>query len=141
MSEHETKNIHAAVGSASDPPGGSEPDTSMTAVVGVVFAILLFVVVVLLQAYFYRQEAEENLHKVVAVAPEELAELRAQQQEALGTYRWVDVNRGTVTIPIERAMALVVRDGGRSPWPQVQPSAAPAPAATKPGAPAVGKKK
>ncbi|MFI5143404.1 MAG: hypothetical protein ACHQQS_15575 [Thermoanaerobaculales bacterium] len=123
------------------PPGGSEPDTSMTAVVGVVFAILLFVVVVLLQAYFYRQETEENLQKVVAVAPEELAELRAQQQEALATYRWVDDKRGVVTISIQCAMALVVRDGGRSPWPQVQPPAAPAPTATKPGAPTVGKKK
>jgi len=138
MSEHGSHELDAK---RHTPPGGSEPDTSLTAVVGVVFAILLFIIVVLLQAYFYRQEAKEQVEKVVAVAPEELAQSRAEQQEALATYRWVDANRGVVTIPIERAMGLLVREGGRSPWPQVQPPPVPAPAAAKPATPPAGKKK
>ena len=121
-------------------PGGNAPDTSLTAVVGIVFAILLFVVVVFLQAFFYRQEAGETKRKVVAVAPGELAELRAQQQEALHTYRWVDVDRGAVTIPIERAMELLIRDGCRTPWPQVQPPHAAPLAVAQPSSPKAARK-
>ncbi len=106
-----------------------EPNTPLTALVGVVFAIVLFVIVVFLQAFFYRQEAEENTRKVVAVAPEELSRLKAQQIETLNSYRYVDPSAGVVAIPIDRAMALVVRDGGRAPWPAVQPPAAAATAA------------
>ncbi len=107
-------------------PGGNPPDTSLTAVVGVVFAIVLFVVVVFLQAFFYRQEGEERERKVVAQTPEELAQTRAQQEEALHTYRWVDERHGVVSIPIEQAIAQVARSGGRVPWPEAQPPAAPA---------------
>jgi hypothetical protein len=110
-----------------------EPNTPLAAVVGIVFAIVLFVVVVLLQAFFYQQVSEEHERKVVAVAPEELSQLRAQHLVALHSYRWVDEKAGVVAIPIDLAMKLVVRDDGRSPWPQVQPPpagpAAPTPAA------------
>ena len=115
-----------------------EPNTTLTAVVGVVFAIVLFALVVFLQAFFYRQEAEEDTRKVVAVAPEELARLKAQQLETLHAYRFVDARAGVVAIPIDRAMELVVRDGGRSPWPAVQPPAA---ANAAPGIPATGTKR
>jgi hypothetical protein len=46
------------------------------------------------------------------VTPEELAGARAEQLERLHTYRWVDEKAGTVAIPIERAMALVVAEQG-----------------------------
>jgi hypothetical protein len=106
-----------------------EPNTTLTAVLGVVFALALFALVVFLQAFFYRQEAEENVRKVVAVAPEDLARLKAQQLETLHGYRYVDARAGVVAIPIDRAMELVVRDGGKSPWPDVQPPSAAAKAA------------
>ncbi len=106
-----------------------EPNTPLTALVGVVFAIGLFAIVVFLQAFFYHQEAEENVRKVVNAPPEELAQQRAQQLETLHAYRVVDLKAGVVAIPIDRAMELVVRDGGRTPWPAVQPpAAAPKPA-------------
>lgn len=104
-----------------------EPNTSATAVVGLVFAILLFVVVVVLQAYFYRAEEAENVRKAVAVAPEELSQLRVQQQERLHSYKIMDPQKGVIAIPIDRAMKLFVRDGGKAPWPEVQPPAVPAP--------------
>ena len=103
-----------------------EPNTPLTALVGIVFAILLFVVVVLLQAFFYRAEQQENVRKVVAVAPEQLSQLRAQQQELLHSYKLVDPGKGVVAIPIDLAMKLVVSEGGRTPWPPVQPPAVPA---------------
>jgi hypothetical protein len=113
-----------------------EPNTPLTALVGIVFAIALFVTVVLLQAYFYRAERDENVRKVAAAPPEELSQLRAQQLEALHAYRWVDEKSGVVAIPIDRAIALVVRDGGRSPWPSVQPP----PPGTPPAAASAGVK-
>ena len=113
-----------------------EPNTPLTALIGVVFAIVLFALVVFLQAFFYRAEEGENARKVVAVAPEELSQLRAQQVETLNSYRVIDPKAGVVAIPIDRAMELVVRDGGKTPWPAVQPPAAtqnPLPAAAAPG--------
>jgi hypothetical protein len=109
--KHEANDGH---GARTVPAGGSEPDTSLTAVVGIASAIVLFVVVVFLQAFFYHQEQDENARKVVAVAPEELSELRAQQQELLRSCRFIDPKQGVVAIPIERAMELVVREGGTS---------------------------
>jgi hypothetical protein len=114
---------------------GGEPNTPLTALVGIVFAILLFVVVVLLQAFFYRAEQQENVRKVVVVAPQELSQLRAQQEELLHSYKVIDPQKGVVAIPIDLAMKIVVREGGKSPSPQVQPPAVPAagkaPAAAK----------
>jgi hypothetical protein len=116
-----------------------EPNTPLAAVVGIVFAIVLFVVVVLLQAFFYHEQAQEDTRKVVAVAPEELSQLRAQQLAQLNSYRWVDEKAGVVAIPIAVAMEALVRDGGRSPWPQVQPPPA-APTPARPQAAAGGKR-
>jgi hypothetical protein len=123
-------------------PGGNEPNTPLTAMVGIVFAIVLFALVVLLQAFFYRQEQQENVRKVVAVAPEELSQLRAQQEELLHSYKLLDPQKGVVAIPVDLAMGLVVRGGGKVPWPSVQPPAG-TPAASAPPAakaPAAGKR-
>jgi hypothetical protein len=90
--------------------GIGDPNTPATVVVGVVFAVLLVVCVVLLQAYFNRAESEENLRKVVAVAPEELSQARADQLGVLNAYRWIDEKAGVVGIPVERAMELVVAE-------------------------------
>lgn len=39
-----------------------------------------------------------------------LADLRTQDAEQLDTYAWTDRDKGSVQIPIERAMALVIAD-------------------------------
>ena len=90
--------------------GIGDPNTPATLVVGAVGAILLVICVVLLQAYFYRSEADEVRRKVVAVAPEELAQARAEQLGVLNSYRWIDEKAGVVGIPIDRAMELVVAE-------------------------------
>jgi hypothetical protein len=40
-----------------------------------------------------------------------LAELRAAEEKALGTYGWVDKEKNTVRIPIERAMEIMAERG------------------------------
>lgn len=80
----------------------------MAVLVAVVGAVFVFVIIVALQAVFYREEEEEKVSKVYSMAPEELSRLRAAQQEALHSYRWVDQAQGRVAIPIDRAMDLTV---------------------------------
>ena len=56
--------------------------------------------------------AEE--HGIVDVVPFELnrwvARDRKVAQEKLSTYRWIDRGAGTIQVPIERAMELVIED-------------------------------
>ena len=87
-----------------------DPNTSTIAVIGIVGAILIFVVIVLLQAVFYRVEHAETAKKTFGGAPEELTRLRAEQEEELNSYRWVNEQEGVVSIPIKRAMEIVVRE-------------------------------
>jgi hypothetical protein len=42
---------------------------------------------------------------------EDLRELRAKEDELLGSYGWVDKNAGVVRIPIEQAMKLTLERG------------------------------
>lgn len=93
-----------------------EPNSQLTVVVVAVFAFALVACVFLLQAYFYHSEDRETALKVVAVAPEELAQTRAQQQEQLNSYRWIDQKAQVAGIPIDHAMDFVVREGVAA-WP------------------------
>lgn len=89
---------------------GDDPNSTLTVLVGVIGALVLFAVIALLQAFLYRSEKGESARKNAVQSPDELALLRAEQQEILASYRWVDQPKGVVAIPIERAMELVVRD-------------------------------
>jgi hypothetical protein len=42
---------------------------------------------------------------------QDLRELRAQEEDVLTSYRWVDRNAGVVRIPIEQAMRLTLQRG------------------------------
>jgi hypothetical protein len=42
---------------------------------------------------------------------QDMSDLRAREDQVLTSYGWVDKNAGTVRIPIERAMQLVVERG------------------------------
>lgn len=87
-----------------------DPNVAKSAVAGLVGAVLLFVIVVLLQAMFYRMEGSEIARKTQSEPYEALARLDAEQREQLGSYRIVDPQAGTVRIPVERAMELVVAE-------------------------------
>ena len=103
----------------------TDPNAPLTALVGVVAAILLFVVIVALQAIFYRQETLERLRKQSPVRPPELAHRLAEQQERLHAYQLLDPSSGTVAIPIDRARELVLKRAQEglplSRFPVVQP--------------------
>jgi hypothetical protein len=87
-----------------------DPIASATAVVVVVFSLAVAVTLIALQAYYGRATARELEVKVLQITPEERARVETEQRERLSGYRWVDRDAGVVSIPIERAMELVVRE-------------------------------
>lgn len=65
-----------------------------------------------------------------------LAELRAENEKQLATYAWVDRNKGTVQIPIDQAMALVVPQLNSGAPRPAYPVVVPAPPASPDAVPA-----
>ena len=61
-----------------------------------------------------------------------LKDLREEDAKALATYAWIDKNKGTVRVPIERAMELTVADLANKKPASAGPIATP-PAAAAPG--------
>jgi len=86
-------------------------DTGMIVTIGVLLVVLTFALVLLVQGWFFAVQSEEYVRKVIEPRSEGLISARAEQLEALHSYRILDKEQGTVAIPIERAMELVVREG------------------------------
>jgi hypothetical protein len=97
------------------PEAHDDPAAMMTVVVGVVSVVLIVVLLLGLEALYNRTVDDENLRKVVDRAPAELTRVRAEQQERLSGYRWIDRQHGVVAIPIDRAIDLVVAEQGTAP--------------------------
>jgi hypothetical protein len=80
------------------------------ALVGGIGTLLLVVIVIGLQVVFYSMTDAEIARKESPVTSPELAAELTRQRERLTGYRVVDATKGIVTIPIDRAMDLVVRE-------------------------------
>jgi hypothetical protein len=91
----------------------AEVNTPLVALIGVVGALIAFLMIVGVEVLFYHLEDIETYKKVILQSPEEISNLVAQQQAQLYSYRWIDQKKGIVSIPIDRAMELVVRDLNR----------------------------
>jgi hypothetical protein len=80
------------------------------ATVGAVSVALTTAVVIGVQALYYRYAGAEVERKVIE-APTATADSRIAEQEArLARYSWLQRSDGRTTIPIERAMQLIVRE-------------------------------
>ena len=84
-----------------------DPNVPLSAVVGLVGAILLFVTIVALQAVFNSMQGGERSRKVYEQPYEALQQLDADQVGTLSSYGWVDQQQGVDAHP-DRA-----RDGPR----------------------------
>jgi len=87
-------------------------NTPLIVTIGVLFVVLTFVLIILLQVYFFKAQAKEHVRKVIEPKSAELSGYLADQATELHSYRWIDREQGTVGIPIERAMALIVQEAG-----------------------------
>ena len=79
-----------------------------------VFVLVTVLVIILLQIGFFVMRDRELERKIVT--PREFADLRAEQLARLAEpVRWVDESAGRIGMPIDQAMAAVVRaNGGRT---------------------------
>ena len=90
----------------------------------VALCVLSLALLALLYQYFNRREAAKNVPSIAAgmkiergqlppeprlqTTPEpDLKQIRAVEDQILGSYAWVDRARGVVRIPIDRAMDLL----------------------------------
>lgn len=85
-------------------------DAARIATIGFVCILIAFVIICAAQVLYYRVERSDEYNKFVVPGYSALKTLQTEQRQALADYKWVDRQKETVTIPIERAMDLVVRD-------------------------------
>jgi hypothetical protein len=78
--------------------------------IGLVSSVLLWVSVVALQAYYNRTAGDLEVQRSAMLKSREAGGLKAGQQAELQDSRYVDAKRGLVTIPIDSAKQLVLRD-------------------------------
>jgi hypothetical protein len=87
-----------------------EVDTPRLLVIGVVGTIVITLIVLAAQILYF--EVSRNLERERNIEPvnRQLGQYLAEQNEKLHGYGWVNQSAGTVSIPIERAMELTLRD-------------------------------
>ncbi|OYW22369.1 MAG: hypothetical protein B7Z55_04700 [Planctomycetales bacterium 12-60-4] len=85
-------------------------NTPMIAIVGFVSAIFTFVAIVGFQAAYYYVESGVQIAKAQAIGPAKNDTILAEQRGKLASYAWADRSARQVTIPIEQAMSLVLRE-------------------------------
>jgi hypothetical protein len=91
-------------------------DTLAVALSAMAALILVWVVSLFLRGGFLAAQAREYDAKVLAPVNETVRTYRAEQQALLdGGYRWIDQQEGTVGIPVDRAVDLVVERHGSGP--------------------------
>ena len=82
----------------------------MIATVGVVSVVLTAATVIAVQALYFNYAADEIERKVVAAPTADADSKLAEQIAKLSRYSWANREKQIVTIPIERAMRLVVQE-------------------------------
>ena len=98
----------------------SEPNVRLIAIFGAGTLVLLVVAVLALQYYYDRVLEEQVFVKVQEPVAQNLVDLRAREDEALHSYRYLDREKGTIRLPIERAMELLASEAaqGKLKYPQ-----------------------
>jgi hypothetical protein len=96
-------------GGAHEPPVeeiGEDLNVPLIAAVGIVSTITVLALIMLLVGLFYSTERNVEESKYSATGETSYDELRKEQVTKLGSYGWVDVDAGVVSVPIDRAMQL-----------------------------------
>jgi hypothetical protein len=88
----------------------SDPRALLIAGLGICSIIGLVLVILGVQAYFDHIREEEAYQSVYAPVAQQLQDLHAKEAEELNTYKYLDRNKGTVQIPISRAMQLLAEE-------------------------------
>lgn len=119
MSHSETTPVQHTPG---HPTGGGRAPVTLTnvlAVTGITLALVAVVALVATRA-FRRASEDLRVERGWRATPAETGRVRDSQAEKLAQYAVVDREKGVVTIPIQRAMKIVVAEaaGGRGEGPR-----------------------
>lgn len=90
-----------------------DPRSSSSLFVGLLSLLGLLIIVVLAEGFYHRLERGERERKQLPGLGEEAAMLREGQLAQLRGYRPVPGAEDRATLPIERAMELIVEENGR----------------------------
>ena len=88
----------------------SDPRALLIAGLGICSIIGLVLVILGVQAYFDHVREETSYQQVYVPVAQDLRDLHAKEAEELNTYKYLDRNKGTVQIPIGRAMQLLAEE-------------------------------
>lgn len=102
---------------------GMGMDLPLIATAFTVGSIFVLVIILGTVAWFNHKMSVEMQTKSLAVTYQDLADLRTEQIKKITTYRWVDAQKGTVTVPIDRAMELIVAENKKAPIKGAVPAA------------------
>ncbi len=120
----------AAAGIVHTPEEGfdhGEPNAGFIALIGGAIVVVVVVVVVAI-TYLYDFAHDQQMDVQVAQpVSQELLDLRAKEDSDLYQYKYIDRNAGTVRLPIDRAMDLLVKEAAEG---KLKYPTAPAPVKT-----------
>ena len=88
----------------------SEPRAGFIAAIGGAIMITLVLVIAGVQAYYDHVRDQQIFVKQLEPVSEDLKALRAREAQQLHSYQYIDRAKGTVRIPIERAMDLLIQE-------------------------------
>jgi len=89
--------------------GSAKAETSTLTIVTTLVMLSVFVGLVWV-VFLQRQAIPTSTDKTRDERLKTLAQLNADSQKTLTTYHWVDKPKGIISIPIDRAMELVLKD-------------------------------
>jgi len=97
----------------------SEPKYSLIAILGAITVILLLFVGIGIQYYYEYTETDAVYDRVLSQPSWQLQDLRNKEAWELTHYGYWDKNKGSVRIPVEQAMKLVLQEAaeGRTKYP------------------------
>ncbi len=107
-------------------------DIGTIVAVALIGTLLVLILIIGVEAYFFK--AQDAAYAEAYAAPDlEIKKVKSEQLDLLNAYLVPDSGKGTLHIPIDRAIELTARDGAAGPAP-VAVAAEPAPPAAGPKA-------
>lgn len=107
---HDSTQMNNHHGSAGFDTG--EPKARYIAVAGVALFVVLAAIILGVQWYYDSVREQQVFVKQLQPVSQDLKALHAREEADLTQYRYVDRAKGTVRLPIERAMELIVKERG-----------------------------
>jgi hypothetical protein len=105
----------------------NEVNAKLIAGLGLAIIVGLVALIVAIQHYYDENYEQQIYQKVLEPVAADLKDLRAREDQQLYSYEYIDREKGTVRLTIERAMELLVAESanGRLPYPTAPYPAAP----------------